>query len=202
MKLPALACFLGLVFNVGFGPCRLFPSKSNEALIADHLAGAYEQPYLGMWEDGKVYYLPDDSGIALLPHGDSIPDLSIYKASLWFIHWAPEEFPVVVWVTRRNGAPEVDMPMSAETLAAKFPDIVKDVSFKEPRERRNATLLVGEMLALGTRRPSELKVTHVGACDRLEWAGAYAGAKAQSAAVCFSDNGSLKSIDLPQLRSK
>ncbi|HEX6900068.1 MAG TPA: hypothetical protein VF789_10160 [Thermoanaerobaculia bacterium] len=182
--------------------CKPIQSVQEKRRVINHLAQTYEQPEYGMWMDGKVYFLLEKPGLKMIPDGGTLKGLErlrVYRASVWFIHWAPEETSVLVWVVDRRRGPRIGVLKGPKEIVDKFPGDLRGFVFDGPEKRRNVARLVGEMVSVfaGKRSTQPSGVLSEGDCEWAVRRKAVQEAGSRVAAACFAKDGSLEKVVLP-----
>ncbi len=182
---------------------RLLPARpsarSIDALVIDYLSRKYEQPENGAWEDYKAYFLPDEPGLNLLVNGTDLDGLRIYRASVWRLHWVPEEFPILVWTVSRPSGLQMGVLEGPEQIKTIFPSALKGIIFQSPGPRKGLAFLLGEMVTVfeSDRWKGRLAVETEGNCEWVERSGPSPEERHRLVSACFSDKGVLERIVLP-----
>jgi|GEM_PF-6834417 len=179
------------------------PARSTEQLVIDYLGKIYEQPRNNEWEEGKVYFMPAEPGLVLLPgirRDADLKGLLVYKASVWFIHWGPEESAVLVWVVTTQGPPRLGVLNGPDEIATRFPRALQGLTFDRPEARKQLALLVGEMATIFYPRQSagDLQVlSSERKCEWVGWRDPSQVANRPVAASCFSNRGIFGQVIIP-----
>ena len=208
------ACSIGVIFLLlalwqacgrnpapDISPRRTSGAASTKQLIIDYLGTIYERPKDNRWEEGRVYFMPDRPGLVQLPTTRRVViprNLEVYKASVWFAHWGPEEFVVLVWVVSGEGQPQLGVLSEPAEIPVRFPQALRGLTFDRPEERQSLALLVGEMTAAfyGEKSPNLQALPSELNC---EWVGLRASSRNANGRVscsCFSGRGSLEKVIL------
>ena len=196
-----------LLVSAGFflttqNSCKPIQSVQEKRRVIDYLGQTYGQPEYNMWMDGKVYFLPEKPGLKMIPAAGPLKDLEklrVYRASVWTIHWAPEEFPVLVWVADRRRGPRLGVLEGPIEIVEKFPKALRGFVFDGPEERRNMALLIGEMVSVFSGKRSALPsgVLSEGHCEWAVGSKSVQETRSRVAAACFAKDGSLERVVLP-----
>lgn len=177
-------------------------TRSTEELVAQYLAKHYRQPQGNVWEEGQVYFLPEKPGIELmqdLPLPGGHRGLRVYRVALWFIHWGPEQFNGLVWVTEESGKVELGAFDSQSRVITEFPLVLSGWAFEQRDVRQSLALLIGRMVTEfgGEWSPgTTLQVTEDGNCQWAEQPGIGQAPGTRVVAACFTESGVLDRIVL------
>jgi hypothetical protein len=208
------ACFIGMIslFLAFWQACVRNPARENspktisealsaEQLVINYLGKIYERPRNDRWEEGRVYFIPEKSGLVQLPESrhDAAPkNIEVFKASVWFTDWGPEESVVLVWVVREQGQPQLGVLSGPDEIVARFPQVLRGLTFDRPEDRRSLALLVGEMTAaFYGKKSTDLQA--LPSERNCEWVGLRASLQDQNRRVsgsCFSSRGVLEQVIL------
>jgi hypothetical protein len=197
---------ISLVLFLGLSQMSCASSPDSERAIqqriVDYLSATFGQPQDNVWEEGKTYFLRDRHGIEPLGRArEQIEGVRVFRAAVWMLHWAPERFPVVVWMVTKNGELQMGLLDSPGDIATKFPRVLQGMVFDQAATRRRLARLVGEMVQeFYSHMPKgRLAVFSEAECEWVE--NAAVGSRGRIAASCFSGDGALERIILASTRS-